>query len=145
MEASNVEWLATSVGRKRVALLIALVAITGCAAPIGVERIGALDAQREFSHHVLSTGELSGDAQILLRRANLYDAWDDDPRAALETLHTRLLPSSPSPTRRTQKTAATSSRPASTAGSTYFPPRGSRSPARSRAPFENAQTSTIAA
>ena len=75
----------------RFAAILVIAALAGCAAPIGVEKIGARQAQREFSHDVLSTGELSADARILLRRVNREKAWKDDPVQVLADLHARLL------------------------------------------------------
>ena len=66
-------------------------ALSACAAPIGVQRISARQAQREFSHNVLSTGELSEDARILLRRIDREEAWKKDPAEVLAFMHSRLI------------------------------------------------------
>jgi pimeloyl-ACP methyl ester carboxylesterase len=65
--------------------------IAGCAAPIGVEKISPKKAQREFSHSVLSTGKISADAWILLRRLNRDEEWKKEPSEVLAYLHAMLL------------------------------------------------------
>lgn len=71
--------------------LIAVVVLAGCAAPIGVEKISSRQAQRAFNDNVLSTGKLSANARILLRRMSQEEAWKDDPAEVLAYLHSRLL------------------------------------------------------
>jgi len=88
------EPLRRSHGRKLFAPCFALLAVAvlaGCAAPIGVEKISSLQAQRAFNDSVLSTGKLSANAQILLRRMSQEEAWKDDPAEVLAYLHSRLL------------------------------------------------------
>jgi triacylglycerol esterase/lipase EstA (alpha/beta hydrolase family) len=75
----------------RFSLLLAVALLAACAAPVGVEKISAREAQRTLSHSVLSTGELSEGAQILLRRTDQEKAWKDDPAAVLAHLHSLLL------------------------------------------------------
>ncbi len=70
---------------------LAIVALAACAAPIGVEKISSRQAQREFGHSVLSTGELSANARILLRRTSQEEAWKDDPEEVLAHLHSLLM------------------------------------------------------
>ena len=74
----------------RISALLVALALAGCAAPIGVERIHPREARREFSSSVLSTGEISADAKILLRRTNQTEAWEDDPAKVLAHLHALL-------------------------------------------------------
>jgi pimeloyl-ACP methyl ester carboxylesterase len=68
-------------------LIALLVLLSACAAPVGVERISPLEAQRDLTRSVISTGELSEKARVLLRRANREQEWRDDPAAVLERLH----------------------------------------------------------
>jgi pimeloyl-ACP methyl ester carboxylesterase len=61
--------------------------LSACAAPVGVERISPLEAQRDLTRSVISTGQLSEKARVLLRRANREQEWRDDPTAVLERFH----------------------------------------------------------
>ena len=75
---------------KRLAALFGLVALllaSGCATPIGVERADPQSVHRELTGNVLSTGELSDFTQNVLRIAGIADIAEDDPAAALATLH----------------------------------------------------------
>jgi len=71
--------------------LACIVALCACAAPIGVKRISAQTAERQFAHSILSSGELSEDALTLLRRTGQVENWKDDPAAVLAWLHSRIL------------------------------------------------------
>ncbi len=71
-------------------MLVVVALASACAAPVGVEKISAREAQYELSRSVLSTGGLSESAQILLRRTNMEDAWKEDPAAVLADFHARL-------------------------------------------------------
>ncbi len=73
----------------RVALVL-LLALVGCAAPVGIERIDPIEAQRDLAAFYLTTGRLSDRAQVFLRRLDLVDAWEADPEAVLVFLHERL-------------------------------------------------------
>jgi len=66
-------------------LVVAILA--ACAAPVGVKTISSGQAQQEFSHSVLSTGEISANARVLLRRTSQEEAWREDPARALADLH----------------------------------------------------------
>lgn len=71
--------------------ILVLATIAGCAAPIGVERISSRKAQLALSQSVLSTGEISAEARILLRRANREAEWEDDPAEVLAYAHSRMM------------------------------------------------------
>jgi len=74
-------------------LLLALALLaSGCATPIGVSREDPRSVQRHLTANVLSTGKPSAPARQILQRLDLVDLYDDDPRAALETLHEGLAP-----------------------------------------------------
>jgi pimeloyl-ACP methyl ester carboxylesterase len=70
------------------------VLLSACAAPIGVQKIPSHRAQRDFTRSVLSRGELSEKAQILLHRSNQEQAWKSDPVGVLADLH-ELVTSEP--------------------------------------------------
>ena len=94
MKQSGLKPLPRSRGRRLIVKLSAILVVavlTACAAPIGVEKIGPRQAQREFGQNVLSTGKLSEDARILLRRTNQEEAWNEDPAEVLASLHSRLM------------------------------------------------------
>jgi len=71
--------------------VLCLVVLCACAAPIGVQKIPSNRAQRELTHSVLSSGELSEKARILLRRANHEADWKTDPTGVLADLHERMI------------------------------------------------------
>jgi len=62
-----------------------------CVAPVGVQKIPSGRAQRGLTRSVLSAGELSENAKILLRRTNREQAWKADPAAVLEDMHEGLI------------------------------------------------------
>jgi hypothetical protein len=67
--------------------LLALLLAAGCATPIGVDRADPQSVHRELTGNVLSTGELSDFTQNVLRIGGIADVAEDDPAAALATLH----------------------------------------------------------
>lgn len=71
--------------------ILALVVFCACAAPVGVQRIPSHRAQRDLTGSVLSNGELSEKARILLRRASQEQAWKADPAGALTHLHELMI------------------------------------------------------
>lgn len=74
----------------RAALVLFMAFSIGCAAPIGVARLSPHATQRALTANVLSTGELSEKANILLRRANQEEAWREDPAAVIDRIHAAL-------------------------------------------------------
>jgi triacylglycerol esterase/lipase EstA (alpha/beta hydrolase family) len=75
----------------RLAATLTIAMLAACATPVGVERISSRKAQQEFSQSALSTGELSENARILLRRTSREEAWKDDPAHVLAYLHSLLM------------------------------------------------------
>jgi pimeloyl-ACP methyl ester carboxylesterase len=67
--------------------LLALLLAAGCATPIGVERADPQSVHRELTGNVLSTGELSDFTQNVLRLGGIAENAENDPAAALATLH----------------------------------------------------------
>ena len=59
----------------------------GCSTPVGVERANSQTVHRELTGNVLSTGELSQFTQNVLRLGGIAESAEDDPEAALATLH----------------------------------------------------------
>jgi pimeloyl-ACP methyl ester carboxylesterase len=61
-----------------------------CATPVGVTRGGSEAVHLELTANVLSAGRPSEWSRQVLYRDNLFDAFEDDPAAALAELHGRL-------------------------------------------------------
>jgi pimeloyl-ACP methyl ester carboxylesterase len=80
-----------AVGRLvRTIAALTLVCVCACAAPIGVKRVSSREAQGALTANILSTGELSSKAHILLRRSNLERLWKEDPGAVIDQIHAGL-------------------------------------------------------
>ncbi|MFN8641194.1 MAG: hypothetical protein U0802_05870 [Candidatus Binatia bacterium] len=71
-------------------LAVGFLLAAGCAAPFGVRRASPQAVYRTLTANVVSTGELSNDAEIVLRRQDLADLYAFDPATALAILRTRL-------------------------------------------------------
>jgi pimeloyl-ACP methyl ester carboxylesterase len=65
------------------------------AAPVRVTPADPTEVQRELTSNVLNSAQPSTLSTQLLQRQGLYDAWREDPRAALSALHAGLDASSP--------------------------------------------------
>jgi len=77
-------------GATVVLVLLAVVA-SGCATPVGVERSDPQSVHRELTGNVLSTGKLSDFSQNVLRLGGIAERADDDPVAALATIHEAVV------------------------------------------------------
>jgi pimeloyl-ACP methyl ester carboxylesterase len=80
--------------RRRVAALSGLLALLlapGCATPVGVERADPQSVHRELTGNVLSSGQLSDFTQSVLRVGGIAEVAEDDPTAALATLHNAVV------------------------------------------------------
>jgi hypothetical protein len=76
----------------RLSLLVACCLLAAaCSAPVGVKRVSPERAHRLLTSNVLSTGELSGPTEILLRQHDLTRQFKDDPVAALAELHELMV------------------------------------------------------
>ena len=71
--------------------LLALLLAAGCATPVGVERADPQSVHRELTGNVLSTGELSDFTQNVLRIGGIAEVAEDDPGAALATIHDAVV------------------------------------------------------
>lgn len=67
-------------------LLAGLVVVAGCSAPVGVKRISPREEHRQLTRTALVSAEPSDATQIILRRYNLVELYDDDPPTALAKL-----------------------------------------------------------
>jgi hypothetical protein len=83
-----------SIGRKTglrlVVMLLLLMLVSACAAPVGVKRLKPAVAQKELSRSILTSGELSEKSRILLRRLNQEEEWEAAPVAVLAHIHSML-------------------------------------------------------
>ena len=71
--------------------LLAAVLLSGCQTPVGVARVDPEIVNYQLTRNVLSEGVPSPSTDIVLHVFDLKDAYFDDPRAALNTLHGILL------------------------------------------------------
>ena len=70
---------------------VALV-VSACATPIGVTRVDPRTAQYELTANALNTNKPSSFSSRQLLNLDLYDLFNDDPKAALAKLHQGLVP-----------------------------------------------------
>ena len=61
--------------------------MTGCQSPVGVTRVDSETVRHQLTKNVISSGETSPYTDNVLRVTDLTDAYFDDPREALNTLH----------------------------------------------------------
>jgi hypothetical protein len=71
----------------RAACLLTALAATACAVPVRAERVDSRESYAHIRANVLSGDEPSADAQLVLERADLRDAWESDPAEAIVRLH----------------------------------------------------------
>ena len=71
--------------------LLALLLAAGCTTPVGVERADPQSVHRELTGNVLSTGELSDFTQNVLHLGGIAERAEDDPVAALATIHEAVV------------------------------------------------------
>jgi hypothetical protein len=77
----------------RIGVAIAALALAGCfLAPVRVSPVAPTVVQREFASTILNGDALSKISNQVLHRAGLYEAWEDEPVAALAALHASLPP-----------------------------------------------------
>ncbi|HBP87155.1 MAG TPA: hypothetical protein PKK23_08440 [Nitrospirales bacterium] len=66
---------------------IAIAMLTGCQTPVGVTRVDPETVRHQLTRNVISSGEISPYTDNVLHVTDLTDAYFDDPRGALNTLH----------------------------------------------------------
>ena len=76
----------------RPALLLAALALAGCATPIGVDRADPRRVQREISASALTGNEPSAPTLAFLTRMNLREPFARDPAGTLDAIHAELAP-----------------------------------------------------
>jgi pimeloyl-ACP methyl ester carboxylesterase len=72
-------------------VLLCLLFLSGCATPIGVNRVSPREAYQDSTANPLSAGVLSDPAKYVLNRYGLLQMFDDDPAAAITRLHEKAL------------------------------------------------------
>ncbi len=70
--------------------LIALLALSGCATPVGVRPLDSKEANRRLTETVLSDDKLSAPTLQILNRAGLEKQFQSDPAEAIAALHQAL-------------------------------------------------------
>jgi len=75
----------------QISVMMAVAMLAACAAPIGVQKVTSHRAQRDLTRSVLSSGELSENAKIVLRRTHREQEWKSDPAGVLAYLHELMI------------------------------------------------------
>lgn len=70
-------------------LLLLAALLTGCSTPVGVKRVDPEVVHRELTSNVLSSGELSGQTQIVLNRNELSEVFRRTPTEAIARLRAK--------------------------------------------------------
>lgn len=73
--------------RVAIVFLVGLGLLSGCASPIGVDRVSPRDAYINAYTNPSSLGELSDSSRFVLNRYNLLKQFGKEPAATIETLH----------------------------------------------------------
>jgi pimeloyl-ACP methyl ester carboxylesterase len=73
------------------ALLAVGLALAACSTPVTAKRVGPERVYKKYSTNVLTARKTSELTELALHRANLTEAFDDDPRAALAELQRRAV------------------------------------------------------
>lgn len=77
--------------RVAIVFLVGLGLLSGCASPIGVDRISPREAYINAYTNPLNSGELSDSSRFVLNRYNLLKQFEKEPAATIETLHKKAL------------------------------------------------------
>mgnify|MGYP003362076405 FL=1 len=72
--------------RSRFSCVVLCLAVSGCAAPVTVQRLSLTDSYKERSQSTLSGRTLSNTTRIVLERQNLLPLWKKKPAQAIATL-----------------------------------------------------------
>ncbi|MDT3776827.1 alpha/beta hydrolase [Nitrospira sp. MA-1] len=68
-------------------VIFTAVMMTGCQSPVGVTRVDSETVRHQLTKNAISSGETSPYTENVLRVTDLTEAYFDDPREALNTLH----------------------------------------------------------
>ena len=69
-----------------IAILLAIMVLSGCAGPIGVTRVSPQDSYNISTDNALGAGKMSESTKAVLQRYNLLDQLAEDPLKAIRTL-----------------------------------------------------------
>jgi len=72
-------------------LLICLAFLSGCATPVGVNRVSPQEAYQDAYANPLSAGRLSDQARYVLNRYGLLQGFDSEPAKTIALLHEKAL------------------------------------------------------
>lgn len=87
---SNAEMREMRLNCKKTILVFALFLFSACAAPVGVTRMNAKRLHRQLTSSVISSGDLSGPTEIVLRRHDLTKQFESEPAAAIRMLRSEV-------------------------------------------------------
>jgi pimeloyl-ACP methyl ester carboxylesterase len=71
--------------------ILAAFLLSGCAAPVSVQRLTLSQSYRQLDRSALSGDALSDSTLIVLRRHNLLKTWDTDPSSAIAALRADVV------------------------------------------------------
>jgi hypothetical protein len=71
-------------------IVTVLLALGGCATPVGVRHLDSKQVQRNLTANILSSDELSSSTRQILNRADLTERFRSDPSGVLAELHKGL-------------------------------------------------------
>jgi hypothetical protein len=77
-------------GRLPAACAVLGILLSGCVSPIGVNRIGAQEANSSLSASVLTTGKVGTEANQFLSRLDLSERYQEDPVGTIAAIHSGL-------------------------------------------------------
>ena len=72
-------------------LLVYLFLLTGCATPVGVNKVSPRESYQEANANPLNAGVLSNQSKYVLNRYALLEKFDEEPAAAIAVLHEKAL------------------------------------------------------
>jgi hypothetical protein len=74
-----------------IALVATLILVSGCSAPLSVQRLTLSQSYRQLNRSALSSNALSDFTQIALRRNDLSETWKRQPEAAIAALRANVV------------------------------------------------------
>jgi hypothetical protein len=66
-------------------------ALAGCSAPVSAVRVDRVDAYRDLTRSVVTTGQPSLSTRDVLLERGFLEAFDEDPEATLADLHQLMV------------------------------------------------------
>lgn len=72
-------------------VLLAALALVGCATPIGADRVSPREAYRQLNQSALNSGQVSSYSRLVLHRYDLDQPFRKDPAGTLQILHDKAV------------------------------------------------------